>query len=52
MSSEKRLKNREDEKVPKVRMGIDGRQKTPPFKKGGVHWSIKSNITRFLSWML
>ena len=35
MSSEKRLKNREDEKVPKVRIGIDGRQKTPPFKGRG-----------------
>jgi hypothetical protein len=35
MSSEKRFKNREDEKVPKVRIGIDGKQKTPPFKRAG-----------------
>jgi len=29
MSSEKRLKNLEDEKVQKLQIGIDGRQKNP-----------------------
>jgi hypothetical protein len=35
MSSEKRLKNREDEKVPKEQVGIDSRQRTPPSNKAG-----------------